>query len=114
MNEQQQHRSPSPAAAAFVPETVHSTIPIALHKAEAELARAEFGDEDDEDEPPTVHDLALQKEIAADEPLVPVPTKIYWKAGGRTVLLARAGDDNWKGRLAMELECALLFIYFII
>jgi hypothetical protein len=101
-------RSPSPAA--FVPETVHSTIPIALFKAEQELTRAEFGDDDEEHDGDQVHDLALQKEIAADEPPEPIPTTIYWQGGGKKVVLARAADNNWQGRLPMEPECVPPFI----
>ena len=34
----------------------------------------------------------------------PVPVKIVWKGGGSEVVLARAGDDEWKGRQPMERE----------
>ena len=34
----------------------------------------------------------------------PVSVKIYWRGGGNTVVLARAGDDNWRGRQPMEYE----------
>jgi hypothetical protein len=98
-----------PAAPAFVPDTVHSTIPIALLKAEQELTRAEFGDIEDEDIGDQAHDLSVQKvkaAEAADEAKEPIPTKILWEGGGRRVVLARAGDNDWKGRHMMEPECA--------
>lgn len=84
----------------FVPETVHSTIPIALFKAEEEIHH-EFDDDDDGDgeEIGTV-----RKQTTEDDSKEPIPTKIVWQGGGRKVVLARAGDDNWKGRLHMELE----------
>ncbi|TFK63051.1 hypothetical protein BDN72DRAFT_340108 [Pluteus cervinus] len=31
-----------------------------------------------------------------------VPVKIVWHGGGKSVVLARAGDDDWKGRQAMN------------
>jgi len=40
----------------------------------------------------------------------PVSVKITWAGGGKTVLLARAGDDNWKGRQPMEQGYDLLSV----
>ncbi|KIM81110.1 hypothetical protein PILCRDRAFT_89359 [Piloderma croceum F 1598] len=100
---QQRMKAPAPA---FVPDTVHSTIPIALFKAEQELARAEFGDIEEEDIGDQAHDLSVQKVKAAEEAKEPIPTKILWEGGGRRVVLARAGDNDWKGRHMMEPECA--------
>jgi len=40
----------------------------------------------------------IQEDLAAD----PVPVNIVWKGGGTEVILARAGDDEWKGRQPME------------
>lgn len=34
----------------------------------------------------------------------PVMVKITWNGGGKNVLLARAGDDDWKGRSQMIRE----------
>ncbi|KAI0801976.1 5'-AMP-activated protein kinase beta subunit, interation domain-containing protein [Irpex lacteus] len=59
----------------FVQEVVHSTIPLALMKAEGEGPRPEH-----------------------------VTVTIKWKSGGRSVILARAGDDYWKGRQPMEYD----------
>jgi hypothetical protein len=95
-------RSQSPDS--FVPEIIVSTIPIGLRRIELELEQARFENENKEHDGDQVHDLALQKEIAARAPMDPIPTKIYWEGGGREVLLARAADDDWKGRLAMEPE----------
>lgn len=36
-----------------------------------------------------------------------LPTKIYWRGNGSIVVLARAGDDNWRGRQPMEYEYVL-------
>ncbi|GJE88314.1 hypothetical protein PsYK624_043970 [Phanerochaete sordida] len=57
----------------FVPELVHSTIPLALPKAEGDFHRPEH-----------------------------VTVTIKWRGGGKSVVLARAGDDYWKGRQPME------------
>ena len=97
-------RSRSQSPDSFVPQIVVSTLPIGLFKLEQELHQVELGNEDKEQDEDQGHDLAFQKEIAARASKEPVPTKIYWKGGGRKVLLARAADDNWKGRLAMEPE----------
>lgn len=59
----------------FVQEVVNSTIPLALMKAEGEGPRPEH-----------------------------VTVTIKWKGSGRTVILARAGDDYWKGRQPMEYD----------
>jgi len=75
----------------FVSEVVHSTIPIALPKAEEELAMNTGP--------------AKRKYSASDDPK-PVSVKITWSGGGKSVILTRAGDDNWKGRHPMEQEYA--------
>ena len=60
----------------FKEEVVHSTIPLALVKAECDgLARPEH-----------------------------LSVMIKWRGGGKSVVLARAGDDYWKGRQPMEYE----------
>ncbi|KAL1750269.1 hypothetical protein FB107DRAFT_224179 [Schizophyllum commune] len=64
---------------------VHSTIPVGL-EAKPQL--------------PTI--ASEPSSIGALEELVLEPTKITWRGGGKTVLLARAGDDNWQGRTTME------------
>ena len=61
----------------FVPEVIHSTIPLAL-------------------EPRHEEDGAHKPEH--------VNTKITWKGGGKKVVLIRAGHDNWQGRQPMEFE----------
>lgn len=72
----------------FVPETVHSTIPIALEKAESASSQG----------------LTPKRQHASDDSQDPVSVKITWHGGGKSVILARAGDDDWKGRTVMERE----------
>lgn len=43
--------------------------------------------------------------VEEEQVLEPVPVKIMWKGGGTEVILARAGDDDWKGRQPMQKEC---------
>ncbi|KAI0755108.1 5'-AMP-activated protein kinase beta subunit, interation domain-containing protein [Daedaleopsis nitida] len=68
-------RSDAPVKTEFVQEVVHSTIPLALHKAD-----------DDSHDPE------------------PVNYKIVWRNGGKKVALIRAGHDNWQGRQPMEFD----------
>ncbi|EJF63208.1 hypothetical protein DICSQDRAFT_179224 [Dichomitus squalens LYAD-421 SS1] len=68
-------RSDVPMRSEFVPEVVHSTIPIALMKAEEDGHKLE-----------------------------PVNYKITWRGGGKKVVLIRAGHDNWQGRQPMEYD----------
>lgn len=75
--EEQQQQSP------FQQEVVHSTIPVALQ------GRLDHSIEDD-------GKRRCKKED--------VPIKIYWRGGGKNVVLIRAGDDDWKGRQPMEKE----------
>ena len=79
----------------FQQETVRSSIPVALTKAlPNELPPAEE---------------ILQQEYPQKEDLLAdfVPVKIIWKGGGTQVLLARAGDEEWKGRQPMEKELTI-------
>jgi hypothetical protein len=76
----------------FQQETVRSSIPVALSKAlPNELPAAEE---------------IVQQEYPQKEDLLAdfVPVKIIWKGGGTQVVLARASDDEWKGRQPMEKE----------
>lgn len=97
--ESQAEVSTHPNRQEFIQETVHSTIPIALHKAEEELAAA-------------THSLAQLGQpgfnLPSDDSKEPVNVKITWHGVGKSVVLARAGDDNWKGRQQMESECVYL------
>ncbi|KAI0369385.1 hypothetical protein BV20DRAFT_996893 [Pilatotrama ljubarskyi] len=68
-------RSDLPLRQEFVPEVVHSTIPIALVKAEEDVHKPE-----------------------------PVDYKIVWRQSGKKVYLIRAGHDNWQGRQPMEFD----------
>lgn len=73
----------------FVPEIVHSTIPIALLK-------------------PSVPPRPRK-----DDRTEAVSVKITWRGGGRAVILIRSGDDNWKGRQPMEKEYVNIFVHLI-
>ena len=64
-----------PPRTEFVPEIIHSTLPLALVKAEEELSNPE-----------------------------PVQVKIVYRGTGQSVILTRAGDDNWQGRQPMQFE----------
>jgi len=86
---------PSKPPLPFIPETVHSTIPIALSKAQQEQATSENAMD---------QSFLVKKDSPSDDPKEPVPVKITWNGGGKSVVLARAGDDNWKGRRPMERE----------
>ena len=80
----------------FQQETVRSSIPVALSKAlpnELQVVQQEY---------------PQKEELLADL----VPVKIVWKGGGTQVLLARASDDEWKGRQPMEKELANLLLSF--
>ncbi|KAI0631974.1 5'-AMP-activated protein kinase beta subunit, interation domain-containing protein [Trametes polyzona] len=68
-------RNDAPQKPEFVPEVVHSTIPLALLKAEEDAHRPE-----------------------------PVKVKIVWKQCGNKVYLIRAGDNNWQNRQAMQYD----------
>lgn len=84
----------------FQQEIVKSSIPVALTKAlPNELPPAEE---------------IVQQEYPQKEDLLAdlVPVKIVWKGGGTQVVLARAGDDEWKGRQVMEKELAILLLSF--
>ncbi|KIY49425.1 hypothetical protein FISHEDRAFT_72749 [Fistulina hepatica ATCC 64428] len=63
----------------FVEETVHSSIPIGLPP----VLLQDFRD----DSSMSIHDL--------------YPVLVSWYGGGHNVMLARAGDDDWKGRAPM-------------
>ncbi|KAI0074049.1 hypothetical protein K474DRAFT_1665873 [Panus rudis PR-1116 ss-1] len=60
--------------AEYVPEVVHSVLPTPL-RTEDESARTE-----------------------------PVTVLVRWRRGGRSVFLARAGDNNWAGRQPMQFD----------
>lgn len=88
----------SPAGPSVVPSTgsgyprevVKSSIPVLLGKAAKAAAEVEE----------SAALSPLKEDLLAD----PVPVQIVWRGGGREVVLARAGDDDWKGRQPMERE----------
>ncbi|EIN12854.1 hypothetical protein PUNSTDRAFT_141436 [Punctularia strigosozonata HHB-11173 SS5] len=74
----------------FVPEVIRSSIPVVLRDKD-----------DDHDADGQGH---VRRRTKDDEP---VPVKIVWRGGAeRSVVLARAGDDNWKGRQPLERDPA--------
>lgn len=77
-------REPEAKVTPFLPETVHSTIPLGLAQG-------------DIPQPPTRARLS-----PIDEPPHPVDVKISWRGVGKAAFLARAGDAGWKGRQVME------------
>jgi replication-associated recombination protein RarA len=90
---------------AFVEETVYSTIPLALRRAEQQLAK-ELGKVED-------YDTMIRedrKDSVEDEIQEPTMVKVSWHGGGKTAFLARALDDNWKGRQPMEREYVHFYI----
>lgn len=91
-----------PDPSGFVQETVHSTIPLALHKAEEEITKSENVDDAGEN-----GQLMNRPDQSHEEPKEPTSVKITWNGGGKNVVLVRAGDNNWKGRLPMEPECVI-------
>ncbi|KIJ64425.1 carbohydrate-binding module family 48 protein [Hydnomerulius pinastri MD-312] len=95
--ESQIETSSQPDQHDFVQETVHSTIPLALHKAEEDFAAAINVGLEENGQP-----IPNRPALPFDEPKEPVNVKISWHGGGKSVVLARAGDDNWKGRQPME------------
>ncbi|KAF9525489.1 5'-AMP-activated protein kinase beta subunit, interation domain-containing protein [Crepidotus variabilis] len=91
-------------------EIVRSSIPIALGQrdllstsgtlppappATATAATVPLG---------TIQEDLLAADGDADLEQEPAPVLITWRGGGTEVLLARAGDDEWKGRQVMERE----------
>ncbi|THH19919.1 hypothetical protein EW146_g1329, partial [Bondarzewia mesenterica] len=79
LDQHPEDREPPP----FVTETVRSTIPLGLNV-------------------PLSANGAPSDRKAQEDQREHIPVKISWRGGGKSVLLARAGDANWKGRQAME------------
>ncbi|KXN86447.1 SNF1 protein kinase subunit beta-2 [Leucoagaricus sp. SymC.cos] len=82
-----------PSPAAFQREVVNSSIPIGL------LLETDERKSEEEEEEPTVP-LRVDDSTLVE----PIAVPITWRGGGRDVVLARAGDDDWNGRLPMERE----------
>ena len=82
-----------------IQEVVHSSIPIPLGKNREGVTEEVAPD----------HSQSHIEDPLAD----PVPVKIVWNGGGRNVLLARAGDDEWKGRQPMIQECVSVSIFLL-
>lgn len=81
----------------YVREIVRSSIPVVLGAAANQAEAQEHN---------TLS--PIQEDLSAD----PVPVTIVWKGGGAEVILARAGDDDWKGRQPMEREYVYDFLLY--
>ncbi|KAI5122777.1 hypothetical protein M0805_000121 [Coniferiporia weirii] len=79
----------------FVPEDVHSSIPLALRK-------AELGTEEEAEKEENKAQHAAKR--ASTEEKHPAQVCIVWRGGGKNVELLRAGDNNWKGRQPMDYD----------
>jgi hypothetical protein len=57
----------------------------------------------------TVAEFDMGNITTIDEVPTPdlVQCRIIWRGGGKIVFLARAGDEDWKGRQLMERESVL-------
>jgi hypothetical protein len=84
----QSHVAPTPPSSTpkFIPETVNSSLPFGFNKTVPSSDSADI--------------TIIEETIAPDL----VPVKISWHGGGKSVFLARAGDDDWKARRPMERE----------
>jgi type II secretory pathway pseudopilin PulG len=71
-------------------EVVRSSIPVLLGEGEHQAETQENN---------------VLCPIQEDQSADPVPLTVVWKGGGTEVILARAGDDDWKGRQPMERQC---------
>lgn len=94
--------SPSPSPS-FTRETINSTIPIGL------LTNADvnvLGDGEEGQETPI---LPQGLDIDDSTLIEPTPFQITWQGGGKVVVLARAGDEDWNGRQPMD-QCVYLLI----
>lgn len=91
------------AAGMFAPEDVHSSIPLALRKAEPS------GESEAEREEGALPHGAKRDSAEGKQP---AQVCVVWRGGGKSVILVRAGDNNWKGRQPMEFEC-VEFSWFI-
>lgn len=97
----------------FKAEDVHSSIPLALRRAEErgaggtddEAQGEESGlEEEKENGDGSAKGSAVGAPRKTSEEKQPVQVCIIWRGGGKSVILIRAGDNNWKGRQQMEYE----------
>lgn len=87
----------------FVPEDVHSTLPLALGKTEDAV------EEEAERQEENAHRTTPRQSTDEKQP---AQVCIVWRGGGKSVFLMRAGDNNWKGRQPMEYEYVTFLIKF--
>jgi hypothetical protein len=97
-NQSQQPTTSLSRQTPFQQEIVRSSIPVALIKAlpNETLPASEI----------VQHEYPQKEDLLADF----VAVKIVWKGGGTQVILARAGDEEWKGRQLMEKESVFFFL----
>jgi len=92
---------PSPSSSSFTREIINSTIPIGLFSdANANV----LGDGEEGEETPV---LPQGFDIDDSTLIEPTPVQITWQGGGKVVVLARAGDEDWSGRQPMD-QCVYL------
>jgi hypothetical protein len=95
-----QPRAPSrdhPPPAQPAPQIIHSAISTGLRKTNGAVRNNSEG---------TIAPTS-RRSTAED----PVDVKIVWSGGGTNVVLARAGDDDWKGRTIMEREYVFVVVF---
>jgi len=94
-------RSPSPSTR----EIINSTIPIGLFTdADANI----LGDGEEGEETPV---LPQGLDVDDSALIEPTPVQIKWQGGGKVVVLARAGDEDWSGRQPMD-QCVFIYPRF--
>ena len=92
---------PSPSPSPSTREIINSTIPIGLFTdADANI----LGDGEEGEETPV---LPQGLDVDDSALIEPTPVQITWRGGGKVVVLARAGDEDWSGRQPMD-QCVYL------
>ena len=91
-----QHPPTPPSPSSFTREIINSTIPIGLSTDVG--ANVEEDGEEGEETPVLLQGLDIDDSTLIE----PTPIQITWRGGGKVVVLARAGDEDWNGRQPMD------------
>lgn len=91
-----QHPPTPPSPSSFTREIINSTIPIGLSTDIG--ANVEEDGEEGEETPVLLQGLDIDDSTLIE----PTPVQITWRGGGKVVVLARAGDEDWNGRQPMD------------